>query len=67
VRSSCGGGLRGPGRPPKAPAIKALVVFRPSTLLTRLQRAAEAEGIDVSALLCRLAENFLKRRTGGRR
>jgi hypothetical protein len=55
---------RGPGRPPKAQATKALIVFRPAVLLERLRRAAAAEGTDVSALLCRLAEHYLKRRGG---
>ncbi len=58
---------RGPGRPPKTTATKMLVVFRPPDLLARLRRAAEDKGLDVSALLCRLAENYLKRRKGGRR
>jgi len=53
---------RGPGRPPKGDAIKALIVFRPSALLGRLRRAAAAKGTDVSALLCQLAEAYLKRR-----
>jgi len=44
-----------------------LIVFRPATLLERLRRAAAVEGTDVSALLCRIAERYLKRRKGGRR
>jgi hypothetical protein len=58
---------RGPGRPAKAPAAKALIVFRPAALLARLREAALAEGTDLSALLCRLAERYLKRHKGGRR
>jgi hypothetical protein len=59
---------RGPGRPPKERAVKRLIVFRPASLLARLQRAAAAEGLDVSALLCRLAEHYLKRKgQGGQR
>jgi hypothetical protein len=58
---------RGPGRPPKAAAAKTLIVFRPAGLLARLRRAAMAEGTDISALLCRLAEHYLSRRKGDER
>jgi len=37
-------------------------VVRPPELLTRLQIAAIEEGVDVSELLCRLAEGYLARR-----
>jgi len=58
---------RGPGRPPKGTATRTLVVLRPANLLARLRRAAEAKGLDVSALLSRLAESYLKSPKGGRR
>jgi hypothetical protein len=53
---------RGPGRPPKGAKVKRLIVFRPPALLARLRLAAMVEGMDVSALLCRLADIYLTRR-----
>jgi hypothetical protein len=53
---------RGPGRPSKGAKVKRLIVFRPPALLARLQQTATAEGMDLSALLCRLADGYLKRR-----
>ncbi len=38
----------------------------PEGLWVRLKVAAAEERTDVSALLCRLAEEYLKRRKGGR-
>jgi hypothetical protein len=38
----------------------------PDRLLHELKFAALAERTDVSSLLCRLAEDYLKRRKGGR-
>jgi len=55
---------RARGRPPKAPATKRLIVFRPPELWARLQRAARTTGVDVSALLCDIVERFLKTRRG---
>ena len=39
----------------------------PDRLLLDLKLAALQERTDVSSLLCRLAENYLKARKGGRR
>lgn len=39
----------------------------PESLWVRLKVAAAEERTDVSALLCRLAEEYLKTRKGGRR
>ena len=39
----------------------------PESLWVRLKVAAAEERTDVSALLCRLAEEYLKHRKGGRR
>jgi predicted DNA-binding ribbon-helix-helix protein len=39
----------------------------PESLWVRLKVAAAEERTDVSALLCRLAEDYLKSRKGGKR
>jgi len=54
------------GRPSKGPARRRVIVFRPPDLWTRLQRAARDTGLDVSTLLCRLAETYLRRHRGTR-
>jgi hypothetical protein len=54
------------GRRAKDRAERRLIVFRPASLLARLQQAARAEGTDLSALLCRLAETYLKRQRRAR-
>jgi hypothetical protein len=56
------------GRPPKedtpmGPRRKTSIVI-PDGLLQRLKFAALAERTDVSSLLCRLAEGYLKRKGG---
>jgi hypothetical protein len=52
---------RGRGRPPKEKATKRLIVFRPASLFTRLTVAARAAGTDVSALVSRIVDAYLKR------
>ena len=59
-------GQRRRGRPSKGKAARTSVVLRPPYLLERLQRSADEEGTDVSGLLRRLAEAYLKRRKGAR-
>ena len=59
-------GQRRRGRPSKGKAARTSVVLRPPYLLERLQRAADEEETDVSGLLRRLAEAYLKRRKGAR-
>ena len=50
----------------KKPKTKTSIVI-PEGLLRELKFAALEERTDVSALLCRLAEEYLKARKGGRR
>jgi len=57
---------RGRGRPPKEKAIKRLIVFRPASLYTRLSVIARAAGTDVSALVSRLVDTYLKRQRRAR-
>ncbi len=58
------------GRKPKeettGPRLKTSLVI-PARLLRELKFAVLEERTDVSSLLCRLAEDYLKRRKGGRR
>jgi hypothetical protein len=62
--------LAKPGRKPKDAALgprrkTSLVV--PEDLWIRLKVAAAEERTDVSSMLCKLAEEYLKGRKGGRR
>jgi len=56
------------GRPRKQhEGLRTSWVVRPPDLLKRLQIAAIEDGVDVSALLCRLAQDWLAKRKRGRR
>lgn len=57
---------KGRKTPADEPRRKTSIVI-PDTLLMRLKVAAVEERTDVSALLCRLAEAYLKTRKGGAR
>jgi hypothetical protein len=54
------------GRPRKDGAARTTWVVRPPDLLPRFRRQAMREGLDVSDLLCHLAETYLQRK-GARR
>lgn len=55
-------------RAPAARKIKVKTsIVIPDPLLQALKREALEQRTDVSALLCRLAEDYLKRQKGGRR
>lgn len=57
---------RKPKEEPMGPRVKTSLVI-PDRLLRELKFAVLEERTDVSSLLCRLAEDYLKRRKGGRR
>ena len=57
---------KGQKRDPKEHMARTSLVI-PEQLLVRLKHAAVEERTDVSALLCRIAEEWLAKRKGGRR
>ena len=57
---------KGRTQPEEEPRRKTSLVL-PESLWIRLKVAAAEERTDVSALLCRLAEAYLKARKGGKR
>jgi hypothetical protein len=58
--------MPGRGKPRAERRVKTSLVL-PESLWIRLKVAAAEERTDVSAILCRLAEQYLKTRKGGRR
>jgi hypothetical protein len=57
--------MPGRGNPRAERRVKTSLVL-PESLWIRLKVAAAEERTDVSAILCRLAEQYLKTRKGGR-